>query len=299
MSAGRLFAIVNYLLAHPRASAAELARRFEVSTRTIYRDVETLSAAGVPVYAERGRGGGVRLMEDYALGKALFTEEEQDGLLSALSLLSATAALPEKALLEKLSALFRRPAADWIDVDFCRWGSETAERAAFETIRRAIWEKRLLRFDYLGAGGKTAGRVIRPAKLTFKHYAWYLQGFCLLRGAYRTFKIARMRGVEALEERFVEELNPPPIAEMSDDGNRLWVTLRLAPEMEMRLLDEFYGCEIEREPDGAFRVRAQLADGDWLVHYLLSFGARLSVLDPPELRTALAQAAAQVLIANR
>lgn len=90
------------------------------------------------------------------------------------------------------------------------------------------------------------GRVIRPAKLTFKHYAWYLQGFCLLRGAYRTFKIARMRGVEALEERFVEELNPPPIAEMSDDGNRLWVTLRLAPELEMRLLDEFYGCEIER-----------------------------------------------------
>ena len=244
MSAGRLFAIVNYLLAHPRASAAELARRFEVSTRTIYRDVETLSAAGVPVYAERGRGGGVRLMEDYALGKALFTEEEQDGLLSALSLLSATAALHDKALMEKLSALFRRPAADWIDVDFCRWGSEAAERAAFETIRRAIWEKRLLRFDYLGAGGKTAGRVIRPAKLTFKHYAWYLQGFCLLRGAYRTFKIARIRGVEALEERFVEELNPPPIAEMSDDGNRLWVTLRLAPEMEMRLLDEFYGCEI-------------------------------------------------------
>lgn len=141
-------------------------------------------------------------------------------------------------------------------MDFCRWGSETAERAAFETIRRAIWEKRLLRFDYLGAGGKTAGRVIRPAKLTFKHYAWYLQGFCLLRGAYRTFKIARMRGVEALEERFVEELNPPPIAEMSDDGNRLWVTLRLAPELEMRLLDEFYGCEIEREPGGAFRVRA-------------------------------------------
>ena len=139
MSAGRLFAIVNYLLAHPRASAAELARRFEVSTRTIYRDVETLSAAGVPVYAERGRGGGVRLMEDYALGKALFTEEEQDGLLSALSLLSATAALPEKALLEKLSALFRRPAADWIDVDFCRWGSEASERAAFESIRRAIW----------------------------------------------------------------------------------------------------------------------------------------------------------------
>ena len=67
----------------------------------------------------------------------------------------------------------------------------------------------------------------------------------------------------------------------------------------MRMLDEFYGCEIEREPDGAFRVRAQLADGDWLVHYLLSFGAQLSVLDPPELRTALAQAAAQVLIANR
>ena len=201
MSAGRLFAIVNYLLTHPRASAAELAGRFEVSTRTIYRDVEALSAAGVPVYAERGRGGGVRLMDGYAVGKALFTAEEQDRLLSALSLLSATAALPEKALLEKLSALFRRPAVDWIDVDFSRWGSEAAEHATFETIRRAILEKRLLRFDYIAADGKMAGRTICPAKLTFKHHAWYLQGFCLLRGAYRTFKIVRMCSVEALEER--------------------------------------------------------------------------------------------------
>ena len=299
MSAGRLFAIVNYLLTHPRASAAELAGRFEVSTRTIYRDVEALSAAGVPVYAERGRGGGVRLMDGYAVGKALFTAEEQDRLLSALSLLSATAALPEKALLEKLSALFRRPAVDWIDVDFSRWGSEAAEHATFETIRRAILEKRLLRFDYIAADGKMAGRTICPAKLTFKHHAWYLQGFCLLRGAYRTFKIVRMCSVEALEERFAEALCPPPIAEMAGDGNRIWVTLRADPELETRLLEEFYGCEIEREPGGAFRVRAHLAGGDWLVHYLLSFGPHLSVLDPPGLREALARAAAQVLIANR
>ena len=127
------------------------------------------------------------------------------GFCPRSSLLGATAALPEKALLEKLSALFRRPAADWIDVDFCRWGSEAAERAAFETIRRAIWEKRFAAVRLSWRGRENDGPRHPPAKLTFKHYAWYLQGFCLLRGAYRTFKIARMRGVEALEERFVED----------------------------------------------------------------------------------------------
>ena len=130
MKNGRLFELL-YLLVERRAlTAGELAERFEVSERTIYRDVDALSAAGVPVYTQRGQGGGIRLMDQFVLDRCLLSPREQDEVLFALRALLSTGGLEGAEALERLSALFRREAEGWVEVDFTDWGSGEQEREA-------------------------------------------------------------------------------------------------------------------------------------------------------------------------
>lgn len=148
MKNGRLFELL-YLLVERRAlTAGELAERFEVSERTIYRDVDALSAAGVPVYTQRGQGGGIRLMDQFVLDRCLLSPREQDEVLFALRALLSTGGLEGAEALERLSALFRREAEGWVEVDFTDWGSGEQERENFRIVREGILERRLLDFTY-------------------------------------------------------------------------------------------------------------------------------------------------------
>ena len=144
MKNGRLFELL-YLLVERRAlTAGELAERFEVSERTIYRDVDALSAAGVPVYTQRGQGGGIRLMDQFVLDRCLLSPREQDEVLFALRALLSTGGLEGAEALERLSALFRREAEGWVEVDFTDWGSGEQERENFRIVREGILGRRLL-----------------------------------------------------------------------------------------------------------------------------------------------------------
>ena len=146
MKNGRLFELL-YLLVERRAlTAGELAERFEVSERTIYRDVDALSAAGVPVYTQRGQGGGIRLMDQFVLDRCLLSPREQDEVLFALRALLSTGGLEGAEALERLSALFRREAEGWVEVDFTDWGSGEQERENFRIVREGILGRRLLDF---------------------------------------------------------------------------------------------------------------------------------------------------------
>ena len=139
MKNGRLFELL-YLLVERRAlTAGELAERFEVSERTIYRDVDALSAAGVPVYTQRGQGGGIRLMDQFVLDRCLLSPREQDEVLFALRALLSTGGLEGAEALERLSALFRREAEGWVEVDFTDWGKGFAVLNGFNLGR--FWEK--------------------------------------------------------------------------------------------------------------------------------------------------------------
>ncbi len=130
MQTSRLFQIVYLLMERESVTARELARRFEVSERTIYRDVDALSAAGVPVYAARGRGGGIRLLPGFSLSRALLSPREQEQILAGLQSLQASGGMENGPLLQQLSAVFSRPQVDWIDVDFTRWGSDRGGEGA-------------------------------------------------------------------------------------------------------------------------------------------------------------------------
>ncbi len=276
----RLLEIVYILLSKKSVTASELADRFFVSTRTIYRDLDALSAASIPVYAERGKGGGIRLMPGFALSKSLLTEQEQDEILAALQGMRATGTSTDGAL-DKLSSLFQRQRANWVDVDFGDW-SGVDER--FEQLKQAILEKRLIRFTYFSTRGDRTERLVEPLQMWFKHRAWYLKAFDLGRNDYRLFKYARMRGLKLTEERFERDAADAPGFADSCGANAcvLRLVLWIDESQSYRVFEDFAPSQIQPHPEGGFIVTAHLIDDDWSYGYVLGFGEHAKVLDPPE-----------------
>lgn len=267
MHTGRLFEIVYLLQSRPRMTARELAERFEVSVRTIYRDIDALSAAGVPVYAARGGGGGVGLLPGYVLDRSLLTDGEQDEILYALRAMAAAGM--GGAALEKLAGLFQKSGDGWLEVDFSPWGSGPAEKRVFATLKTAILSRREIAFDYYSARGEKSRRTAQPVKLVYKDAAWYLQAYCLARQALRVFKLCRMLDVTLLDAVFT-------------------------PAAAYRVYDMFPPEWVTQLPDGRFFVSAFYPESPWIYGFLLSFGADVAVLSPPQVQQALREAGQKV-----
>lgn len=279
MKNGRLFEIL-YLLVEKRAvTAGELARRLEVSERTIYRDVDALSAAGIPVYAQKGKGGGIRLMDQFVLDRALLSREQQDEILFALQAIRATAGGEEA--LSRLSALFRREGGDWLEVDFTDWGSAPAERENFARVKRAVLERRPLSFTYYSSAGEKSRRTVEPARLVFKSGCWYLSAFCRKKQDWRIFRLVRMEDLSPEEGTCLPRTPPERLEPPKPEGYR-GVDLRLlfAPSAAWRVRDYFHPKAVALQPDGNLLVNCTFPEDQWLLSFLLSFGGQLEVLSP-------------------
>lgn len=290
MQAGRLFEIVFLLMERSPRTTGDLANRLEVSGRTVRRDVEALSAAGVPVYMTRGKGGGVHLMEGYVLDKSLVTDREKDDILAALSALRATGAADSPATRERLGRLFQRKGADWLDIDLSFWGAPPEYKSVFDTARRAILERRPLRFKYRDAAERTSERVIEPVKLLFKERSWYIRAWCRMREDWRTFKLFRIvwDSMELLPETFVPRELPAQMQEGYTTASAEPLVLLFSPQTPQdigRIREEFEPSAIEQLEDGRLRVRLSCDITERMMFYLLSFGDRLEVSEPVRLRT--------------
>ena len=299
MSVSRLFSIVYLLLDRRQMSAAQLAQRFEVSVRTIYRDVDALSAAGVPIYASPGRNGGIALLDGFLLDRAALSREEQAALLTALRNLPGNEG-PAQTALTKLAGLFGRREPDWLQVDLIPWGVPPGAGGRFDTLKAAILQRRQAAFSYLSASGQETQRRVLPVRLVFKGRAWYLQGWCLDRDAYRTFRLSRILALEVSQDRFSRELPPPPPVEDWEGtaGPCVPLSLRFSPRMAFRVYDEFAPGAITREAGGSLLVRTSVPAGGWLCGYLLSFGPEVEVLSPACVREALRALALQTAEKN-
>lgn len=295
MQPQRLFEIVYLLMDRGTSTTAELADQLEVSERTVRRDVDALSAAGVPVYMTRGKGGGVHLMDGYVLDRSLVSAAEQAEILAALSALRQTGASDDEALPERMARLFRREGSDWLDIDFSFWGAPPEYRRAFNLVKRAILERRPLTFCYHDAGDRTSRRTVEPVKLLYKERSWYVRAWCREREAWRTFKLFRIdwETIDVAPDTF--EARPMPAF---DEGGHMKGTdrlvMRFAPEAESRVREEFAPETIEREADGSWRVTLACDIGERTRSYLLSFGPLLEVLEPADVRAWLRKQAEAV-----
>ena len=297
MHESRLFKIVYHLLDQGRATAPELAKKLEVSVRTIYRDLDALSEAGIPIYTEPGRNGGIRLMEHFTLDRAVLSKKEKQEILTGLQSLGITRSVMGNATLEKLSGLFHLPAEDWLETDFSRWGEENQDNGKFERLKEAILKRRAVRIQYAGSDGKMGERTVHPLKLAYKSRAWYLRAYCMDKQDFRIFRLTRIVDLEVLDETFSGHACPREEAYPAREYNQ--IVLRFSGETAYRVYDEFDRSQVERQENGDLLVSARMPEDDWLTGFLLSFGTGVEVVEPAHLREVLAAQAEQIYQKNK
>lgn len=290
MQISRLFQIIYILLEKRSMTAGELAERFEVSVRTIYRDIDALCQAGIPIYASQGKGGGISLVDKFVLDKSLLSEKEQDKILLALQSLSAVQYPELDEVLSKVSSIFKRDSISWIEVDFSDWGSEKNRKEVFSILKDAILAQNVITFSYFNSSGEKSNRKIEPIKLLFKHKDWYLQGYCLEKEALRTFKINRIANIHITEERCVHKSSNEYVTNptVKVDQEKINLIMKISKEGAYRVYDDFDEENITKNKDGSYTVNISMPKGEWIYNYLLSFGTVLEVLEPQSIRGEIA-----------
>lgn len=295
MQESRLFKIIYHLLDKGKATALELAGKFEVSVRTIYRDIDALSEAGIPIYTETGRNGGIHLMNDFVLDKAILSEEEKQEILLALQSMNITKDNSE--ILQKLSAVFHLNSENWLEIDFSRWGNQGRDNDKFNLLKSAIIHRKCVKITYAGSNEKATERIVQPMKILYKSMAWYLKAYCTLKQDYRVFKLNRIIELEVLSDSFPHQVFP----ELEKDSKQIYkkIVLRFSKKAAYRVYDEFDMTQIEIQTNGDFIVSAQMPEDTWLIGYLLTFGTQVDILEPAYLKEVLAEQAKLIYEKNK
>lgn len=291
MKTDRLIALIMILLERETISARELAERLEVSRRTIYRDIDALNQAGLPIFTHQGAMGGVGLMKSFKVGKTLFTPAEIQALLSGLQSYKQLFGQREAVhALEKLSALDpgagQRGKQGRYAIDMSLNAGNESLRNGLGLVETAMNEQRYIAFTYTDGRGRTSERKVEPYQVVFKEGSWYLQAWCADKADYRIFKLARMSGLKLLEEGFVSrDFTPLPM----DGGDWMrtdWVqvTLRLDRSVMDRVIERFGAEHIVQVEERACLAIYPIIPNAHGYDRLLAFGDKCEVIEPVEIR---------------
>ena len=286
MSESRLFKILYYLLDKGTVTAPELAKKFEVSVRTIYRDIDMLSGAGIPVYTTTGHGGGIHLFDNFVLKKSLLSEQEMQDILIGVQSLSAVQYPDTDGVMSKLKATFQIAESDWIEIDFSRWGSIVEkEKQYFEMLKRSILGRQEIQFLYYNSLGEVSQRRCQPLKMVYKDKAWYLYAYCLKRNDYRLFRISRIKELLVTDQYFKShsEMKESVFSLMEEMGKPITIELSFPKEVSYRVYDTFEDDVIKWNGQ-EIRVNVTLPETEWLYSFIMSFGNQISILYPISLK---------------
>ena len=267
MKISRLFEIVYLLLEKKTITAKELAEHFEVSVRTIYRDIDILSSAGIPVYFQRGKSGGIKLMDNYIINKSLFSQDEQNEILYALQSLNAT------------------NYHNWIKIDFSRYNCD--DGTLFEKIKEAILTKQTVKFNYFNTKGEYYERTADPLNLWFKEKAWYLFAHCHKKNDIRQFKITRIKNLTLTNEYFEKTSKDFEINNKKSTIETIKIIVEIHKSQAYRVYDEFSEESINKMENGDFEIIMEYPENEWIYGYLLSFGEHLKVKEPERIKKIL------------
>lgn len=282
MKDNRLFRMLYYILKKGKVTARELAERFEVSIRTIYRDIDSLSSAGIPIYAIQGKGGGIEIADEFVLNKSLLTEDEREQIMTALCGLENVNKSYENELLTKLSALFKIKNTNWIEVDFNSWQNNKIYEKIFNEIKSAILSKNILEFSYFGSNDETY-RKVKPVRLLFKGQDRYLYAFCLLRNDFRYFKLSRIKKLKTLPVIFEDDFEDVILKKEMRYENTVHIKVKFDRKVAFRVYDEL-GENITEDEDGNLYAEMEIPNDYNLYGYIFSFAENVEVLEPKEIR---------------
>ncbi len=307
MKIDRLLAMTILLLNRKRISAAELAEKYEVSTKTVYRDIETLCRAGIPIVSHQGMSGGFELMERYTIGRQMLSTGEIEALRTAVK--GAATALEDRTfedLTEKVQALLGgenggggEGGGPGVVFDFNPWNCGASMRQRIELLRAAARESRRVEVRYLNMNGRETRRVLEPAMLLLKGGIWYLQAYCLLRGEFRIFRLTRMLELRETGEPFLPKPAPSIDSyEWNEDWDRttpVEMSLHFRSDVRLRVIDQFDPSRLRELADGSVRITGLFAADEWFYGMLLSYGDQVCVESPREVADELLRRARQIV----
>lgn len=286
MKIDRLIGILSILLQQDKITAPYLAEKFEVSRRTINRDIEDLCKAGIPLVTTQGQNGGISIMEGYKLNRTLLTSSDMQAILTGLrSLDSVSGTNKYQQLMDKLAVNNETTLSsnNHILIDLSSYYKNSLA-PKIEQIQNAIENREYIWFEYYAPSGESV-RKIEPYLLIFQWASWYVWGYCTEKEDYRTFKLNRMLSLEVLAETF--DGRDIPKYEVSVEhvfSQNIFVKAIFEPEMKWRLIEEYGVDSFTVQPDGRLLFRFGFYDEEYLFTWLLSFGDTVELLEPKELR---------------
>jgi predicted DNA-binding transcriptional regulator YafY len=301
MKIDRLLSIIVILLNNDRITARELSKRFEVSIRTIYRDIDAINLAGIPVISLQGNDGGFSIMENFTLKRHLFTFEDMMGVIAALK--GINTAINDKAIdstIEKFRNMLPESAKSSVDtcseeiiIDVMPWGRRKNIQPLYKLLYSAIRERHVVRFSYKDYDLNESARVIEPMSLVYKSYSWYVYAFCRTRSNYRIFKLSRITNCMVTDEMFSRR-DAEYIPDEPQIKNTVTLTLRFPKKLRDRFEDYFNAECFKDEADGTVILEAPVPDEPWLYKMILTFDDEVEVLSPPSVMKKIAEIAQNI-----
>ena len=296
MKESRLFRIIYHLMENGKSTAPELAEKLEVSVRTVYRDIDIISSAGVPIYVTTGRNGGIQIADSFVLDRLLLSDKEKEDIITALRSVSIVDD-HNRDTLSKLSAIFNTKSENWLEVDFSRWGNKSQDNTMFQKIKEAIISHKMLCIVYANTRVEVIERVICPLKMVYKAKSWYIKAFCMNKSDFRIFKLTRIIQARNMEKNFSPMEFPQEKKETKVNYEN--VILRFPQEMAYRIYDEFEVDEINQDDNGDFIICAPMPIDEWLIGYLLSFGSKVYIIEPKYLKKIVYNEAKKICEQNK
>ncbi|MDE7031151.1 MAG: YafY family transcriptional regulator [Lachnospiraceae bacterium] len=298
MKIERLYAITVYLLNHGKTSARSLAEYFEVSTRTIQRDIDSLCIAGIPVISTEGATGGYEISDRFALEKGFATRGDYSYILTALQgLVSASGDPGARRTLEKIAQV-SEPDSQSTILDFSVL--KETDQAALQLLQTAIAQKRAVTFTYTNNDNETRPHCVEPVAVLYRWYAWYLLAYSNAKQDYRTYKLVRMRAPAITDTPFAKE-HPPAHAilretDQTDSRQYTELLVRCSASARARLTEYLGGTIVEEYADGCALMRATVVENEHLwFGTLLSLGDQAEVLSPAHIRRRVLESAEKLV----